>query len=946
MSIQDITQSMSSMYGSRHRRKDKFRPILCFMFSIFVLYTLCIFWWPHVATGPPKTHRENTVAHHTSKANALRSVSDRPKKLLDELVPKQLVIGIVAACVQDRFYRFLEINKAMKTWSVTWKSGLRFVSLHYKCKDPAAVIDYPSDIHGFKLVLETARHKFSRARNINQMMNMEMSKNTVFMVVDVDIQISEHVLWKIKKYVRPGTIYFPKIWSNYNPKSSDLVRKIAKFDVDNFSPYKGTWRKYGYGMFAIHRQDIATHQLNETFEGWGGEDKEYFNRVRTDTNMTIIRWQEPHLVHHWHVKNCQKLTDNIVAFQNCLSSKSNYDSSKLGFLLMSSNHVRASVQRKTKLDSAFVCVTGQLKRLELESKIRRLLLPLLNTFKHVRVGLALSSGKTRYTNMQSNTFSDSSSFISIGEAKAKLKRIGVKAVHFEEPEFAHVELNSAIVNQYDKVGRGIQYRQSRARNHVRQYQTISTCNNILGRIDTVPDISIRIRDDAYISHFDVEESLRKLHFEHTSMFIVTEDCAAWHGINDKFALVNGKESESLFVAPIKHYPAESVPQWVINPETFFMHSYMMEGLQTITSDSIEIVTSTPVWNDNCWKMVPRGVADCEKKIVSASDTKVNCIRSEEETVDTILQNTVITIKTFERPKCLFALLRSIRLLPQPIDVIIGDDSAQSSENESREILGDWLVSYMDLPYNSGAGYGRNRIVEKALDLGYGYFVMSDDDYIVQNPSMVRELAKTMSNMPTLDVIAPLRCENYNDCHMGHVAKLVTEKDELFMMVYPKRGGKSIQTDVVQQFFLARSRIGPVWDDKLKCNDHYDAMLTLKKHNRQLFTDYGLRIFHNKASCQDTQDLEYANQRRSRWLHHMPYVLKKWNLRKYYDEFGRVWEVDSESQRIKTQCGIECTKKPVPTVKMDGIMWTYGKCQYFTKSMRKHNQKDCPIRETS
>ena len=79
---------------------------------------------------------------------------------------------------------------------------------------------------------------------------------------------------------------------------------------------------------------------------------------------------------------------------------------------------------------------------------------------------------------------------------------------------------------------------------------------------------------------------------------------------------------------------------------------------------------------------------------------------------------------------------------------------------------------------------------------------------------------------------------------------------------------------------------------------------------------------------------------------MPYVLNKWKLSSYYDEVGRVWSVDSATGRVKTECGVSCSRKPKPTLMPDGTQKTYGKCQHILISReyehkRKLNIEDCP-----
>ena len=123
----------------------------------------------------------------------------------------------------------------------------------------------------------------------------------------------------------------------------------------------------------------------------------------------------------------------------------------------------------------------------------------------------------------------------------------------------------------------------------------------------------------------------------------------------------------------------------------------------------------------------------------------------------------------DRTKCLLSLLKSIKMLDQKIDVIIGDDGESEHEMEARNILGSQLVSYLHLTVDSGTGYGRNRIVNEAERLGYNYYIMSDDDYIIDNPMLLTKLAQTLVSNKNTDVIAPVRCESERRCELGNTA---------------------------------------------------------------------------------------------------------------------------------------------------------------------------------
>ena len=57
-------------------------------------------------------------------------------------------------------------------------------------------------------------------------------------------------------------------------------------------------------MYAISGAGIVTYQLDSSFQGWGGEDNEFYKRVYEDPNTSVIREREYDLVHRWHRKYC------------------------------------------------------------------------------------------------------------------------------------------------------------------------------------------------------------------------------------------------------------------------------------------------------------------------------------------------------------------------------------------------------------------------------------------------------------------------------------------------------------------------------------------------------------------------------------------------------------------------------------------------------------------
>jgi hypothetical protein len=326
----------------------------------------------------------------------------------------------------------------------------------------------------------------------------------------------------------------------------------------------------------------------------------------------------------------------------------------------------------------------------------------------------------------------------------------------------------------------------------------------------------------------------------------------------------------------------------------------------------------------------------------------------------ILDRTVFVIKTYNRLQCLMTLLHSLVKNAKYIQVIIADDSSNDQSDDIKEVGRGFDLEpiYIRLPIDSGVGYGRNRLVKKAHELGYKYLIMADDDFVIPNQHLIPRMAQTFIDLRA-DVLSPLRCEvNVNERHIsgkeywdgkwdntkcgrGEVAAFVSSpttngKSELIVLpnvtrpyiddeytvhpILPSSRPKfnSIghrydchRSDLVQQFFLGNVEklLNSGWDDHLKNNDHYDAMLSFKKRNMRLFICRRLKISHNSLGCtrHDT-GVAYLNVRKKRWMNLMPYVLQKWNLTALYDEVGRKWSINSNNI-IQTQCGVECNRFP-------------------------------------
>ena len=140
----------------------------------------------------------------------------------DSVVPEDewIDIGITMACVPARFEQFLRVLSLEQREK--WAKRVRFIIVEYDCKDPSKRISLPETIVGFPLVKRRTSRRFSRASNVNMLMKMTRPRSR-FLVVDVDMLLSDEALEHVIKYVKPGVAYFPIVWSRFSPHGRRVV---------------------------------------------------------------------------------------------------------------------------------------------------------------------------------------------------------------------------------------------------------------------------------------------------------------------------------------------------------------------------------------------------------------------------------------------------------------------------------------------------------------------------------------------------------------------------------------------------------------------------------------------------------------------------------------------------------------------------------------------------
>ena len=148
------------------------------------------------------------------------------------------------------------------------------------------------------------RGSFQRAIALQSAVS-KFSVNSLLFFVDIDMNISRHVLHDIRaNTIQQKQVYFPIVFSKYDPKYERLNNSMLKDSENEFSCLKGTWCSAGYGMIGVFKSDfIYVDGFDTKIKSWGKEDVNFVERV-LKKKMTVLRTPNLGLAHIFHSKNC------------------------------------------------------------------------------------------------------------------------------------------------------------------------------------------------------------------------------------------------------------------------------------------------------------------------------------------------------------------------------------------------------------------------------------------------------------------------------------------------------------------------------------------------------------------------------------------------------------------------------------------------------------------
>ena len=213
------------------------------------------------------------------------------------------------------------------------------------------------------------------------------------------------------------------------------------------------------------------------------------------------------------------------------------------------------------------------------------------------------------------------------------------------------------------------------------------------------------------------------------------------------------------------------------------------------------------------------------------------------TSDNIHRYLTIGIKTFHRPECLEYCVHSIRERYKRIVTFIADDSTHAMKIKNREVLRKVdNVTILDLPFNSGLSFGRNRMVERTST---PYYLTLDDDNYIQDTTDIVGMTGFLKEKIHYGLIAgtcPNRGILYDEMSASYsmcFEEISSTSSKRIIKTRPNSEripnsylDNTFKTNLTLNLFVARTELLKYfpWNEARKLGEHEDFFLRLFKEN--------------------------------------------------------------------------------------------------------------------
>eukprot|EP00928_Gymnodinium_smaydae_P061696 TRINITY_DN45726_c0_g1_i1.p1 TRINITY_DN45726_c0_g1~~TRINITY_DN45726_c0_g1_i1.p1 ORF type:complete len:649 (-),score=76.28 TRINITY_DN45726_c0_g1_i1:119-1990(-) len=264
-----------------------------------------------------------------------------------------------------------------------------------------------------------------------------------------------------------------------------------------------------------------------------------------------------------------------------------------------------------------VCITGQIGRLELQSKVDNLVSPALENNMIVNVALVIDArGDTLFVHSTpGSSSSDGFQIQETGKYKTFHDTIGLFSEQVGVIYDWFVPQDIEIDSRYERALDTSIDSKTRARSHVRQWQAFHRCWDVLENPRFSMDYMVRVRDDLVLySKFVPAGSIPR---------VVTPACQKWFGLNDKFAFVVGRRAIQAYLqGPLDNmlHRVDDIFEMQrlrngprMNPESVLWNTAALISLpvtQLLPSELTAIVPFETVRNGSTYECLRYGMLEC------------------------------------------------------------------------------------------------------------------------------------------------------------------------------------------------------------------------------------------------------------------------------------------------------------------------------------------------
>ena len=245
---------------------------------------------------------------------------------------------------------------------------------------------------------------------------------------------------------------------------------------------------------------------------------------------------------------------------------------------------------------SFVCITGQLSRLEMQNKIATVLEPLRQAGLPPDIALVVDDSISITTNDQRIEATYRPAYGSFQDVLDELRSYQYNVLTdgpYHQPEQVLVPPDY-LKYLHHRSSFDANKTEERAANNVRMMESWSQCYVEMSRdVERMAsyDVVMRIREDTgFLSAIDFDQVRQDLRDDPLAM--INNGCRAWydgHAMNDKMGITSRESARAYFELPFHNMYAEPILDGMKNTERFFYETYTNAGYHVTRSTHIRDV---------------------------------------------------------------------------------------------------------------------------------------------------------------------------------------------------------------------------------------------------------------------------------------------------------------------------------------------------------------------